>query len=119
MGHTRTPEQQREPRPHLPHLERTLLAWTERSALCGLEKGPLLPPFLCPSPAFFLVGGWSVCSRLAGNVPCVGIRASWSSGRVHSMGKGCSGPAGCVVMGKEPGSLAAGWKSCRLLVCGD
>ena len=83
------------------------------------EKGPLLPPFLCPSPAFFLVGGWSVGSRLAGNVPCMGIRGlpeQWS-GAQH--GKGLFWPSWLCGDGKEPGSLTAVRKSCRLLVCGD
>ena len=59
------------------------------------------------------VAGWQVTS------PAWESGASRSSGWVHSMGKGCSDPAGCVVMGKEPGFLTAGRKSCHLLVCGD
>lgn len=118
MGHTRTPEQQREPRPHLPHLERTLLAWTERSALCGLQRrGPCSLPFSAQVQLSFwlvvgvYVAGWQVTS------PAWESGASRSSGRVHSMGKGCSGPAGCVVMARslalslQGGKVAVSWSA--------
>ena len=87
--------------------------WTESTVPCvGCREGAPAPSHSLHQVqlSFWLVVGVHVVGWQI-TFPVWESGASQSSGQVHSMGKGlCSGPAGCVVMGKESGSLTAGRK---------